>query len=360
MNPQYNICKPVSILLERAFLLMILKVLGNYNRFDFKKFFKLDSAYALLFIKKALFIIRIIVPATIGQIKHLIFMKRLPVTLAISLFILFSCDQPAQTDVEHNASWSDVEQDGHGIITLAYVASEGFSYTDDEGNLTGVTIELMRDFTEYVNETYDVEIEMVYIPIERFSEFYDFVKHAEGGVFGVANVTITEQRADELAFSPSYMTNIATLVTHSDVPEISGFNEIGERFNGLDALAFEGTLHEVRVREIVDVHIPDAKIKYAHSNSEIIERVASENRYFAYVDIYNYWRAADRGRPLKRHAAADEASERFGVIMPRKSDWEPLMVEFFEQDGGYIHSVRYRELMEEHLGSELAGLLLGR
>jgi len=287
-------------------------------------------------------------------------MKRLPVTLIFYLILIIACDRPAQIDVEHNATWSDVEQDGHGTITLAYVPSEGFSYTDDEGRLTGVTIELMRDFTEFVNSSYDVEIEMVTIPIERFSEFYDFVKHAEGGVFGVANVTITEQRADELAFSPSYMTNIATLVTHSDVPEISSFNEIGERFHGLDALAFEGTLHEVRLQDIVNTQIPDASIKYAHSNSEIIERVASENRYFAYVDIYNYWRAADRGKPLKRHAAADEASERFGVIMPRNSDWEPLMVEFFEHDGGYIHSLRYRELMEEHLGKELADLLLGR
>ena len=339
---------------------MILKVLSNYHRIDFKKFFKLDTAYALHFIKKALFITRVIVPATISQLKNLIFMKRFPVTLVISLFFLLACDQPAQTDVEHNASWSDVEQDGHGIITLAYVPSEGFSYTDDEGQLTGVTIELMRDFAAFVNSTYDVEIEMVTIPIERFSEFYDFVKHAEGGVFGVANVTITEHRADELTFSPSYMTNIATLITHSDVPEITSFEEIGERFHGLDALAFEGTLHEERLREIVNTHIPDSRMKYAHSNSEIIERVASDKKYFAYVDIYNYWRAADRGRPLKRHAAADEASERFGVIMPRNSDWEPLMVEFFEQDGGYIHSLRYRELMEEHLGKELADLLLGR
>lgn len=256
------------------------------------------------------------------------------------------------------SSWAEVREQGEGVIELAYVPSEGFSYKDEGGRLTGVTIELIRDFVEFVNREYDVNVILRTQAIGSFTEFYNYVKESDSGVFGVANVTITEQRREELQFSPAYMTNIATLITHLDIEEISVFEEIPERFAGLDALAFEGTLHEVRLRQIIEDWNPEAGIEFAHSNGEIIERTSEGNRYFAYVDIYNYWRAVERGEPLRRHAAGDEASEQFGVISPVTSDWGEVMNQFFESDGGYIQSGRFRSLMREHLGEELAELLI--
>jgi len=265
-----------------------------------------------------------------------------------------------QEIISQNAStWHEVQQRGYGTVTLAFVPSDGFSYTDTDGNLTGVTIELVRDFIRYVNKAYDVNIEINYYPVDNFSAFYNHVKEAESGVFGVANVTITENRRSELQFSPPYMTNIATLITHSDIPEIKSFDEIPDTFTDLRALAFEGTLHQDRLENIRTEYLPDNDIVFAHSNHEIIERTSAENRYFSYVDIYNYWRAAERGAPLRRHVAGDESSEKFGIIMPLDSDWEGVMEEFFEHNGGYIQSNRYRELMNLHLGEGLAGLLLG-
>lgn len=272
------------------------------------------------------------------------------------LFLLWAC---AADDAEiKSTSWADVQSQGEGEITLVYVPSDGFSYEDEEGRLTGVTIELVRDFVEYVNQEYDVNITIDYKAIESFSDFYNYVVGSESGVFGVANVTITEARKEVLQFSPPYMTNIATLITHSDVEGISEMDNLSERFIGLDALAFEGTLHEVRLKRIIDELIPEAGIDFAHSNNEIIERVSEENRYFAYVDIYNYWRAIERGEPLRRHSVGDEASEQFGVISPVDSDWAEVMNQFFGKEGGYVVSERYRTLMREHLGEELAALLI--
>lgn len=274
------------------------------------------------------------------------------------LFLFILCGCTADDAEIKSSSWSDVRSQGEGVITLVYVPSEGFSYEDEEGLLTGVTIELVRDFVEYVNQEHDVDVTIHYKEIESFSDFYNYVVESDSGVFGVANVTITEERKEELQFSPPYMTNIATLITHSDVEEISGLENLSELFIGLDALAFEGTLHEVRLRRIIDELLPEAGIEFAHSNNEIIERVSEENRYFAYVDIYNYWRAIERGEPLRRHSAGDEASEQFGVISPTGSDWGDVMNQFFEKKGGYTESERYRSLMREHLGKELAALLI--
>ena len=282
---------------------------------------------------------------------------RLKVIFGLLLGMLFLGCASDNSEVEPS-SWADVRDRGEGFIELAYVPSEGFSYEDEEGRLTGVTIELVRDFVEFVNREYDVSVILRTKAIGSFTEFYNYVRESDSGVFGVANVTITEQRREELQFSPPYMTNIATLITHSDIEEISAFDEIPDRFAGLDALAFEGTLHEVRLRKILEDWIPEAGIEFAHSNGEIIERTSEGNRFFAYVDIYNYWRALERGEPLRRHAAGDEASEQFGVISPVTSDWSEVMDQFFEHNSGYIHSERYRSLMKKHLGEELTELLL--
>jgi putative glutamine transport system substrate-binding protein len=276
--------------------------------------------------------------------------------LLLSLLLLISC-----TNSENKLSgdlWADIQRTGSGNITFTYVPSEGFSYTDDEGILTGVTIELLRDFAVWVEQTYDVSLTTAFVPNESFSDFYQSVVKADGGVFGVANVTITEERKNELAFSPPYMTNIAVLITHEDIPEISSKSEIKDSFSGLNGLAFAGTLHEVRIRSIVSNYLNGAQIHKAHANDEIIRRVGEERMYFAYVDVYNFHRAAQRGEPLRRHSVGDEASEQFGVIMPLKSDWHELIDEFFEANGGYIQSDRFHNLLESHLGPEMAALLL--
>lgn len=276
--------------------------------------------------------------------------------LSLSLILFSTC-----SNNDHKLSgdqWLDIQQTGSGSITFIYVPSEGFSYTDNEGNLTGVTIELMRDFAAWVEQTYDVSLNTTFVSNDSFTDFYRSVVMANGGVFGVANVTITEQRKSELAFSPHYMTNIAVLITHHDIMEITSKTEISESFSGLNGLAFAGTLHEVRIQSIVSNYLPGAEIHTAHANDEIIQRVGEESKYFAYVDVYNFYRAVQRGESLRRHSVGDESSEQFGVIMPLNSDWHELINEFFHADGGYIQSERFRGLMEFHLGSEIADILL--
>ena len=274
----------------------------------------------------------------------------------LSVALLISCnDQPDKFSAD---SLSSVEADGEGTVVLHYVPSEGFSYDDVYGNTTGVTIELFRDFVAFTERYLDVSLELELNPIESFTDFYQTVAEGEPGEFGVGNVTITEERRGELTFSPPYMKNIAVLITHGSIDEVQTKEEFGNAFDGLRGLAFEGTLHEARIDEMVRTHLPDAEVDYAHSNNEIIERTSGRNLYFSYVDIYNYWRARDRGEILTRHRIADDPGEEFGVIMPLESDWQELMELFFEEDGGFLYSGRYRDIMETHLGPELAELLL--
>jgi ABC-type amino acid transport substrate-binding protein len=246
---------------------------------------------------------------------------------------------------------------GGAHVTFLYVPSSGFAYRDRDGRLTGVTVELLRDFAGYVARTHRIDLRVEWQEEERWADFYGYVRDSEGGVFGIGNVTITDARRHELDFSPPYLNNVAVLVTHERVPELGSLSEIPDAFRGLTALPYPGTLHEARLQEIRDGWLPDMPARSVASNDELVALLASDGPYFAYIDVYNYWRAREAGQPLRRHGVGDDDSETFGVILPHGSDWTPIIEAFFSDDGGYVDNARFRTLLRRHLGDELAGLL---
>jgi len=247
---------------------------------------------------------------------------------------------------------------GQADLTFFFVPSSGFAYRGEDGELTGVTVELLRDFAHYVQETHDVQVQVTWVEEELWADFYGYVRDSRGGAFGIGNVTITEARGEELDFSPPYMQNIAVLVTHEDVPELGSMADIGSAFADLVALRYPGTLHEARLEEIRDEHFPGMQFQPVASNDELVSTLASGPESFGYIDIYNFWRAREAGEPLRRHPVGDDAAETFGVILPDNSDWTPVITAFFEEIGG-ADGPRVAALLGEHLGDELAGLLSG-
>jgi ABC-type amino acid transport substrate-binding protein len=256
-------------------------------------------------------------------------------------------------------SFREARDAGQARITFYFVPAAGFAYRDEAGSLTGVTVELLRDFARHVADTHGIALEVAWKEEPRWADFYRHVRDSRGGVFGIGNVTITEARRQELDFSPPYLHNIAVLVTHRRVPELASMEQVGTVFRDLTALPFPGTLHEARLEALRTHHLPEMPTRPVASNDELVSLVASDRGYFGYLDIYNYWRARQADLPLRRHPVGDDGSEAFGVILPHGSDWTPVMEAFFQAGDGYTRSARFREHMRRHLGEELASLLAG-
>lgn len=255
-------------------------------------------------------------------------------------------------------SFLDAQRHGEATLVFVYVPATGFAYRDERDRPTGATIELLRDFAQYVAEAHDIDLQVHWMEEPSWSTFYGQVRDSQGGVLGVGNVTITVEREAELDFSPPYMSNIAALVTHDSVPELPSLAQIEDRFASLTGLVFPGTLHESRLESIRQAYFPTMATRPVESNDQLVALLAANEGYFGYVDIYNYWRAEQAGLPLRRHPAGDDASEEFAVILPDGSDWTPVIGEFFRAKGGYVRGPRFRAHMQRHLGVGLAGLLL--
>ncbi|CAN5706486.1 hypothetical protein BH23GEM9_BH23GEM9_17230 [soil metagenome] len=284
-------------------------------------------------------------------------------SLAASVLVLLlaaSCGRPADNgqrpDADLGDSWAAAQAAGSASIRVLYVPAEGFAYRTNDGELTGVTVDIMREFARWVHAQHGVTISPLFVEEPDWQTFYGRVSDASGGVFGLGNVTITQDRRRELNFSPAYLTNVAVLITHDSVPALRHMEDAGRELAGLTPLAFRGTLHETRLRALRDEHMPSAELATAQSNREIIDRVAAGG-HFAYIDAYNYWRALDDGVPLRRHDVADDPAEEFGIIMPLDNDWAPVLEAFFRHDGGYRETAQYRLLLEHHLGEPLTDAL---
>jgi ABC-type amino acid transport substrate-binding protein len=264
---------------------------------------------------------------------------------------------PGDVEVDRGTSLEEARATGAGHVMVLFVTSEGWAYHDPDSRLTGVTVEILRDFLEWAEEREGISLEATFQEEAEWARFYRRVRNGKGGLFGIGNVTITAERQEELDFSPPYLNNVAVLITHADVPELTSMEHADEAFAGFVAYPFRGTLHEERVNRLRERRIPGLRVIPLDSIEEILTRVSEGPGRLAWVDVYNYWRASERGVPIRRHPVGDDASETLGFILPHGSDWTPLLREFFEEGDGFRDTSRYRELLETHLGPGLTELL---
>lgn len=255
-------------------------------------------------------------------------------------------------------SWSQVKANAKGTVSFAYVETPSFAYQDANGKLTGICVDIMTDFVKWTTENKGVKLESKFVGEgKNFKAMYDKTKASIGGVFGLGNITITEERKKEVKFSPPFITNFAILVTQNSVPTLTKFEDMPTAFAKLTAYTAKGTLNEKRILELKQKYFPAMKIAYTSTSQETLEKVFADPNGFAYLDLAFYLEAVQLKKSVKRHPIADKAAEQFGFVMPLNSDWYPVMDEFFKANGGYVNSPQYRSILLKHLGETGVKLL---
>lgn len=278
--------------------------------------------------------------------------KLLPMSL-LSLMFFISVVGKAQS--LKGDTWATAQKNGTGNITVAFYETAGLVVKDNAGNMDGLCIDLLQRFVEFVDTKKGIKLNVQYAGNgENFRSFYESVKAGNGGVFGLGNVTITEERKKEINFSVPFITNIAVFMTHENVPTVNKLNELSSALAGKTAYVPKGTTHEKRMLELQAKHFPGMKIVHTTSSMESMEKMLQDKNGYCYQDLALYLEAMKRDNTIKRHAIADRGGENFGFIMPLNSDWTPIFNEFMTS---FRKDPQYKQIIVKHLGASAAKML---
>jgi ABC-type amino acid transport substrate-binding protein len=259
--------------------------------------------------------------------------------ISVNSFGQLSGDTFASAKAKKSASW-----------VFTYAEAPGFAAKNSAGQMTGICVGIMSKFQEYVENKYGIKVKVSYNAKnpKDFSKFLDEVKAGKGGVFGLSNTTITNERKSAYNFSPPYITNIGMILTNSSVPTMMDLSEISTKFAGMTAVTIKNSTNEKRILEIKKQYFPSLKVEYVPSFGQAMDIVMKDSKKFTNVDFTYYFEAIQNRKSVKRHPGGDDKTEEFGIIMPRSNDWSPILEEFMDTE--FLQSVEYKKIISNNLG----------
>ena len=282
-------------------------------------------------------------------------MTNLTIKLAVSgiLFLSVAVASAQFTGTTFQSALTTSKAD----LTYVYNDVEDFAKKDSEGNIEGILVDLMGEFEAFLKVRYQIDSRVTFQQVEEsdFNKFLEIVKGSEHGVFGLSNTSITEKRKEIYQFSQPYIDNISILISNNTVASLISLENIDIGFKDMTAVSVPSSTYLDRLERIQSSYYPNMKIELVNSGQDVIERIASDRTTFAVVDLLYYLEFFKKGSPIKRHKIGDELGDQFGILLPKESDWKPVLDEFFES--GFMASSAYRIIISNHLGSSVARLI---
>jgi len=270
--------------------------------------------------------------------------------------LLFASTAQTQTIRLSGDSWELTEKRGVGRITITYIETPLFIYTNEAGKLSGVCVDILKEFILFLEKEKGVRVVLsIYKPNDDFNIFLSNVINAEGGVFGLANITITDARKKVMKFTRPYIKNRAMLASHKDLPTLYNLDDLPKVFAGCTAFTVRNSTFEQDLLELKQKYFPDMNIEYVSSAGSLVYKIAETPKSFGKIDFPYYVEAIQKKLPVKAHPVGS-SYEDFGFIMPLNSDWKSVWDEFLE---AFVGSARYRQLLIKHFGEAPTDLLLG-
>jgi len=254
-------------------------------------------------------------------------------------------------------SWAKVNRTKSGKIILTYIDTPGLVYRDRNGKLTGVCVDIVQQFVSYLKSTRGIKRLNILVKgrSDHFSIFLANVKKARGGVFGLGNITITEQRKQEFNFTPAFIYNVSVLLTHKRVATLGNLQSLRRSFGSMKAYTIRSSTNAKSIQDLKQRYFPGLRIVYLPSSIEVLRKVSSDPRSFTCLDFNYYASAIQRGLPIKRHPVGDQkGGEEFGMIMPKTSDWAGIWNQFLRR---FVKTTAYKKILVKHLGSGAYRLL---
>lgn len=225
----------------------------------------------------------------------------------------------------------------------------GFASNSSSGSTTGLLVDVMREFENFVDDKYGITVSSTYVEAQNkdFKLYLQEVRNSSGGVFGLSNTSVKEERKQFLKYSPTFLNNISVLISHKSFPTLTSLNNISTAFNGKMGYGVPSTTNYDRMASVKSSNFPAMQITDVTSSRDILENISGNPNAFGFSDIHYYLEYLEKGQPVKRHPVGDQVGDEFGIIMPLSNDWDGVMTEFLSD---FVKTAKYREMVTRNLG----------
>ncbi|MBI3220649.1 MAG: transporter substrate-binding domain-containing protein [Bacteroidetes bacterium] len=252
----------------------------------------------------------------------------------ILLFVFILLSSTCLFPQTNGSSWKEVKTRKQGSVKLYWFQNSPYGYTDEAKRLRGMEVEIMEGFKRNLQKKYQIELTYKWIQEGTFNEVLNRVQNdSQTGVFGLAGFSITEERRKLMKFSPSYMADIAVLVSTNDIPIARSKQELLKYMEGATALTAKGTVLEKELNEIRETNQVNFTIEHTGASMELIHMLAMSKKSFGYLSLPVYLLSLDKGfTKLNRQNYFTMRYEGRGIGLPMSSDWDEPLNEYFDSE----------------------------
>ena len=247
-------------------------------------------------------------------------------------------------------SWQEALKSKEATLDLAWYTSRPF-IEKQNGRMTGFEAEMMEEFQIFLKERYQVSLSLNWIEDVNFPGIMHRVRQStQPNLFGISAFSYTDDRAQTMKFSNTYMPDITVLVSSEGTPIVRTFEEIDDFMKDKVAITIKSTTYERMLFDLKDQLGIDFEMKYIPSGSNILVEISKADNRFGFIDLPIYLKLIQSGGNLTRQNFFTIKGKGYGIIMPLNSDWDIPFNEFLSDS---IYSKQVSESISNYLGEEL-------
>jgi membrane-bound lytic murein transglycosylase MltF len=249
-------------------------------------------------------------------------------------------------------SWKLVNQKGDGTLSVVYYECPKL-IEDVNGTPKGMCVDILNDFAKFVKTKYNKTLDIKFVSRQNdFGQFLKTVKSSDN-VIGVSNTTITDERKNEMKFSPYFIKTPLVILTNKATPNYKSLKELTA--SGLGGQVEKETSYAAFMDKLKENDFPKLNIQYLQSTAAVIEQLSAANKNFSVMDFTEYLGEVKSNPNIKRQPINLGHNVDLGFIMSKKSDWDLLFNEFLNDN--YRNSTPYKKSLTTYLGANFLTLI---
>ncbi|CAN5622578.1 hypothetical protein BH10BAC4_BH10BAC4_14360 [soil metagenome] len=245
--------------------------------------------------------------------------------ICISLFLLISAlVAHSQGDKQLNPGWEAIKKSKTGTITVFWFDNNPFIYQDEgTGNLKGIEFEVMEGFRNYVHDVYKIDLRIRWEQLKSFEEVFDKIKgEPKGGIFSAGGFSSTASRRKIINLSPSYMADVAVLVSTDDIPLVSTREDFRKYFSRATAITIPGTMMEIDISNLAEAEGVSFKMEFVINSFGFLHAIKNRKKAFGYLSLPVYlMNMSSAIANIKRQNYFTKIKDGHGIGFPKNSDW---------------------------------------